>query len=194
MFSQIEGIAGRSDGGLGIGLALVKGLTELHGGTVEARSAGPGHGSEFIVSLPLAAHATGNAPDVGESAPQTPARRRILVVDDNRDAAESIAMLLEMAGHEVRVAFLGREALSLAQSFRPDTVLLDIGMPDLSGYEVARELRLVPWGASVQLIALTGWGQAEDRRKAQQAGFDHHLVKPIDPDKLEDVIGRNTAR
>ncbi|MEO6187120.1 MAG: ATP-binding protein [Steroidobacteraceae bacterium] len=188
MFSQIEGLAGRSDGGLGIGLALVKGLAELHGGSAEARSIGLGHGSEFIVRLPLATPLAGTAPDMGARAQEAPVRRRILVADDNRDAAESLSMLLEMAGHEVRVACLGREALAIAQVYRPDIVLLDIGMPDLNGYEVARAMRLESWALKVQLIALTGWGQAEDRRKALQAGFDHHLVKPIDPDQLEELI------
>ena len=115
-------------------------------------------------------------------------RRRILVADDNKDAAESLAMLLEMAGHEVRVAHLGRAALSLAQVFRPDTALLDIGMPDISGYEVARALRAEPWAANILLVALTGWGQESDRRRALEAGFDHHLIKPIDPDKLAGLI------
>ncbi len=188
MFSQVDGVAGRSEGGLGIGLALVKGITELHGGSVEARSAGLGHGSEFIVHLPLTARppATSSTVTDPEQAPST--RRRILVADDNRDAAESLAMLLEMAGHEVRVANLGRAALSLAQVFRPDTALLDIGMPDMSGYEVAQCLRGEPWAANILLIALTGWGQDSDRRRALEAGFDHHLIKPIDPDQLAGLI------
>jgi signal transduction histidine kinase len=188
MFSQIEGVAGRSDGGLGIGLALVKGLTELHGGTVEARSGGLGHGSEFIVRLPFAPRHPAPPPPRAEPPPAATVRRRILIADDNRDAAESLSMLLELAGHEVRVAHLGRAALSLAQAFRPDTALLDIGMPDLSGYEVAQDLRRQPWATQIQLIALTGWGQENDRRRALEAGFDHHLTKPIDPDQLESVI------
>jgi len=188
MFSQVDGVAERSGGGLGIGLALVKGITELHGGTVEARSGGLGAGSEFIVRLPLAARKqTASRPEVVEQMSST--RRRILVADDNRDAAESLAMLLEMAGHEVRVAHHGKAAVSLAQAFRPDTALLDIGMPDLSGYEVAESLRREPWAADIQLIALTGWGQESDRRRALEAGFDHHLVKPIDPDQLVGLIG-----
>jgi len=192
MFSQVEGVEGRSDGGLGIGLALVKGLAELHGGTVEARSAGLGFGSEFIVRLPLVPRHRATTPQVTEPAP-TPVRRRILVADDNRDAAESLSMLLELTGHEVRVAHLGRDAVSLAQAFRPDVAVLDIGMPDFSGYEVAQELRQEPWARSMQLIALTGWGQEDDRRRALEAGFDHHLTKPIDPDRLEDLIaGRPT--
>jgi PAS domain S-box-containing protein len=187
MFTQVEAVAGRSDGGLGIGLALVKGLTELHGGTIEARSAGLGHGSEFILLLPLSPLNSGESPRSSHPAPPT-ARSRILIADDNRDAADSLAMLLELAGHEVRVAHLGRTALSLAQAFRPDVALLDIGMPDLSGYEVAQELRREPWGQEIKLIALTGWGQEKDRQQALEAGFNQHLTKPIDPDRLEGLI------
>lgn len=188
MFSQVDSVAGRSEGGLGIGLALVKGIVRLHGGSVEALSAGLGSGSEFIVRLPMAEQLPATARPVSEPAKASPTRRRILVADDNRDAAESLAMLLEMAGHEVRVAHLGRAALSVAQVFRPDTALLDIGMPDMSGYEVAQSLRREPWAANIRLIALTGWGQESDRRRALEAGFDHHLIKPVDPDKLAALI------
>jgi len=188
MFSQVDGIAGRSDGGLGIGLALVKGIIELHGGSVQARSRGLGTGSEFTVRLPLAAEATAASLTGIDPERATSARRRILVADDNRDAAESLAMLLDMAGHDVRVAHLGRTALSMAQLFRPDIALLDIGMPDLSGYEVAESLRREPWAARIQIIALTGWGQESDRRRALEAGFDHHLIKPVDPDQLTQLI------
>ena len=188
MFSQIDGLAGRSEGGLGIGLALVKGIAELHGGTVEARSRGTGQGSEFIVRLPLMARSPLPSTHETETSRATPVGRRILVADDNHDAADSLAMLLELAGHEVRVAHRGRAVLTLAQSFRPDTALLDIGMPDLSGYELARALRQEPWGAGIQLIALTGWGQDEDRRRAMEVGFDQHLIKPVDPTRLMEVI------
>jgi CheY-like chemotaxis protein/nitrogen-specific signal transduction histidine kinase len=187
MFSQVEGVTGRSDGGLGIGLALVKGLTELHGGTIEARSAGLGHGSEFILRLPLSLLRPGETLPMADRA-RPPTRSRILIADDNRDAADSLSMLLELAGHEVRVAHLGRAALSLAQAFRPDVAFLDIGMPDLSGYEVAQELRRESWGQGIQLIALTGWGQEKDRQQALEAGFNQHLTKPIDPDLLEALI------
>ncbi|HTU68000.1 MAG TPA: ATP-binding protein [Steroidobacteraceae bacterium] len=188
MFSQVDSVAGRSEGGLGIGLALVKGIVELHGGSVEARSGGLGRGSEFTVRLPMAAQSLAAVPELADVAQATSARRRILVADDNRDAAESLAMLLEMSGHEVRVAHLGRAAVSLAQVFRPDTALLDIGMPDISGYEVAEALRAEPWAANLRLIALTGWGQDSDRRRALEAGFDHHLIKPVDPDRLAELI------
>jgi signal transduction histidine kinase/ActR/RegA family two-component response regulator len=194
MFSQIGGVTGRSEGGLGIGLALVRGLAELHGGSVEARSGGLGLGSEFIVHLPLACKRSAAALVASNKAQATGVRRRILIADDNRDAAESLMMLLELAGHEVRTAHLGRAALSLAQAFRPDTAVLDIGMPDLSGYEVAQALRQEPWGAGCQLIALTGWGQEGDRRRALDAGFDHHLVKPIDPDQLVGLIGSRSPK
>ena len=192
IFSQVQGVTGRSDGGLGIGLALVKGLAELHGGTVEARSAGLGHGSEFIVRLPLASPPP-RAQVVTEPPPDV-RRRKVLLADDNRDAAESLSMLLELEGHEVQVAHLGRDAVSLAQEFRPDTAVLDIGMPDLSGYEVAEILRREPWAANLQLIALTGWGQDHDRRRALDAGFDHHLIKPVDPHKLASLIADRPAR
>jgi PAS domain S-box-containing protein len=187
MFSQVESAALRSEGGLGIGLALVNGLTELHGGSVEVRSAGLGHGSEFVVRLPFLAAAA--APTLQAEAPVSPVHRsRILVADDNIDAADSLAMILEMSGHDVRVAHDGRAALSVAQSFRPDTVLLDIGMPQLNGYEVAQALRQEPWGARITLIALTGWGQESDRLKAMDAGFDRHLTKPVDPAALEQLM------
>ena len=188
MFSQVEGAAVRSEGGLGIGLALVNGLTELHGGSVEVSSEGLGHGSEFIVKLPVLT--TDVMPALQVDAPTATVRRsRILVADDNTDAADSLAMILEMAGHDVRVVHDGRAALSVAQSFRPDIVLLDIGMPQLNGYEVAQALRQEPWGGNITLIALTGWGQESDRLKAMDAGFDRHLTKPVDPDTLEQLMG-----
>ena len=188
MFSQVEGAAVHSEGGLGIGLALVSGLTELHGGKVEARSEGLGHGSEFVVRLPVITADAGVATPTADADVPAPVGRRVLIADDNQDAADSLAMFLEMAGHEVRVVHDGRSALSVAQAFRPDTALLDIGMPQLNGYEVAQALRQEPWGAGIALIALTGWGQEDDRKKAIDAGFDRHLTKPVDPDMLVSLI------
>jgi PAS domain S-box-containing protein len=190
MFSQIDGASARSEGGLGIGLALVKGLLELHGGEIDAKSRGRGRGSEFIVRLPLAASISAEVPVTGADAPTVAtACRRVMVADDNKDAADALAMLLELAGHEVRVAHCGRAALSVAQTFRPEVALIDIGMPDLSGYEVAKELRRESWGAGIHLIALTGWGRDDDRQRAKDAGFDRHMTKPVDPGAVEAMIG-----
>ncbi len=197
MFAQIDSQSSRTEGGLGIGLSLVKGLVELHGGTTAVASAGPGQGSEFTVTFPLPAVAM-NA--VKNTAPDAPPHdvtgRRVLIADDNADAADTLAMLLEIEGHEVRVAHGGHAALALAQAFRPDIALLDIGMPELNGYEVAAALRREPWGKAMQLIALTGWGQESDRRHTNAAGFDWHLTKPIDMDTLCTVLkhGQPTPR
>jgi PAS domain S-box-containing protein len=189
MFSQVHDDQGRSEGGLGIGLALVKGLIDLHGGTIEALSAGPGCGSEFVVRIPIGPSAL---PKADAPTPTEATRNsigcRILVADDNQDAADSLALLLESRGHEVRTAHGGHAALVVASAFRPEIALLDIGMPDLNGYEVARQLRQCSWGKSVRLIALTGWGQEEDRRRAIAAGFDRHLTKPVDLQALESLI------
>ena len=181
MFAQVEGAIARSRGGLGIGLTLVKHLTELHGGRVEARSPGPGQGSVFVVTLPLPA--TGPAPataDPGAVAAVACRPLKILVVDDHRDGAESMSALLSMQGHEVRMAHDGEAALIAADEFRPDAILLDIGLPLRSGYEVCRLLREQPWGRRITVIALTGWGDQEAVRKGEEAGFDRHLVKPVD--------------
>jgi CheY-like chemotaxis protein len=195
MFSQVDGATKRSEGGLGIGLALVKGLVDLHGGRIDVQSDGPGRGSEFTLHLPIPAAAEDRISAAGEPpAPVAANGRRVLVADDNKDAADSLAMWLELAGHEVRVAHSGRAALSLAQAFRPDASLLDIGMPDMSGYEVAAELRREPWGRRILLIALTGWGQDDDRRRAREAGFDRHLTKPIDPEALDALLAQESAR
>jgi PAS domain S-box-containing protein len=188
MFSQVKASAEQSEGGLGIGLALAKGLVELHGGTIEARSEGSERGSEFIVRLPLRLAA---APEQNEAAPSTAARRpgrRVLIADDNRDAAESLAMLLRMDGHEVTAVHDGRDALTAFRAVQPEIALLDIGMPGVDGYEVAREIRRDARGRDVLLIAVTGWGQDTDKARAFAAGFDHHFTKPIDPERLNELL------
>jgi PAS domain S-box-containing protein len=175
--------------GLGVGLALSRQLVELHGGRMSVESEGPGRGATFSVRLPLLASSVAPLPsERGSQANAEACDRRILVVDDNRDAAESLGMLLELWGCTVRVAFDGPQALGLLESFRPDVVLLDIGMPEMDGYEVARKMRTKPLGRSVLLIALTGWGQEEDKRRARAAGFDEHLRKPVDPAALNALI------
>jgi PAS domain S-box-containing protein len=196
MFSQVEDAYSRSEGGLGIGLALVKGLVTLHGGSIEAFSDGPGAGSEFVVTLPIDRGLYSDEVDVRSAtgASAQPSRRRILVADDNQDAADSLAMLLEAAGHEVATAHGGESALSIASTFQPAVALLDIGMPDLDGYEVAKRLRTAPWGRSMYLIAITGWGQEEDKRRALGAGFDFHLTKPIELHQLEALLDECVSR
>jgi PAS domain S-box-containing protein len=186
MFLQVDRSLDRSQGGLGIGLTLVKRLVEMHGGSIEARSEGPDKGSEFVVRLPVAnVGSPGAGPsNRGAAEPARSARQRILVVDDNRDAAETLSALLEITGNEVRIAHDGLEAVQLAGECRPDVVLLDIGLPKLNGYEVAQKIREEPWGKGTVLVALTGWGQEEDRRRSQEAGFDHHMVKPVEPEAL----------
>ncbi len=188
LFAQVDRSISRSQGGLGIGLTLVKRLVELHGGTVIAHSEGIGRGSEFVVRLPALAESRaavdGDADGLAAAGP----RRRVLVVDDNVDAAESLAMLMRLADHEVRTAHDGPAGLSAAMEFRPDLIVLDIGLPGMSGYEVARRLREVPECRTTVLAAMTGWGQDEDRRRSREAGFDHHLVKPVDPAVLEELL------
>jgi signal transduction histidine kinase len=189
MFSQLRPALERSEGGLGIGLALVKGLVELHGGSVAARSAGNGRGSEFLVRLPSTRPAQSSAPDPQPVLLRASAgSRRVLVADDNRDAAESLAMLLSLDGHEVRAAFDGLQALEVAAEFRPHIALLDVGMPKLNGYEVARRLRRQSDVAAISLVAVTGWGQMQDKRRAHNAGFDRHLTKPVDPDVVLSLV------
>ncbi len=190
MFSQVKAALERSQGGLGIGLSLVKGLVQMHGGTVEARSEGLGRGSEFIVRLPLAADTLEReSPNLG-SGEQSAGRpgRRVLVADDNRDAAASLALMLRLGGHVVHAVHDGEEAVEAAGWFRPDLALLDIGMPKLNGFEVASHIREQPWGKNVVLVAVTGWGQEEDKRRAVEAGFDLHPTKPVDPTALEQVL------
>lgn len=183
LFTQVDQSLSRSQGGLGIGLSLVRSLVEMHGGTVTALSGGLGMGSEFTVQLP--ATAGGAYPLIPQPACGAAGRaRRILVVDDNRDSALSLARLLQHSGHVMATAHDGLAALAEAAEFRPEVVVLDIGLPGLNGYEVAREIRRLEWGAGIGLIALTGWGQDNDREKSAAAGFDTHLVKPVDYDAL----------
>jgi PAS domain S-box-containing protein len=192
MFSQVNSAVDRAEGGLGIGLALVKGLVVLHGGRVEVRSEGLGRGSEFIVHLPekLLAPAGAEKPDPKtEAANASEVRRcRVLVADDNRDAAESLGMVLRFAGYEAFIAFSGAEALEIGARERPEAAIIDIGMPGMSGHEVARRMRLEAWGRNAVLVALTGWGQEQDKQAAKAAGFDEHLTKPLDPDSVESVL------
>jgi CheY-like chemotaxis protein len=163
----------------------------MHGGSVTVWSAGLGQGSEFTITLPLAVPAEPVREPV-ESAPAALAPIRILVADDSHDGADSLAFLLKAAGHDVFTAYDGRSAIALAEQHRPDAVLLDIGMPEVSGYDVARAIRREAWGRSMRLIALTGWGQAEHRRRSIEAGFDDHLVKPVELDVLEGVLQLGT--
>jgi signal transduction histidine kinase/ActR/RegA family two-component response regulator len=194
LFTQVDRSLERSQGGLGIGLTLVKRLVEMHGGGVEARSEGPDQGSEFVVRLPVIVMPAvpSPQPSLGGERAAVAAKLRILLVDDNRDAAESLGLLFQVKGHDVRIAHDGVAGLEAAASFRPDVALLDIGMPRLNGYDLARRLRGQAWGQGLVLIALTGWGQEDDRRRTQEAGFDHHLVKPVDPDALQELLARTT--
>ena len=182
MFAQVERTLERSQGGLGIGLTLAKRLVEMHGGSVKAFSEGAGRGSEFVVRLPILIDKQREqqpAEPTGNEQP-APTARRILVVDDNPDSAASLAMLLKLTGNETYTAHDGLEAVEAAETFRPDVVLLDIGLPKLNGCDAARRIREQPWGKNMVLVALTGWGQDEDRRRSQESGFDHHMVKPVD--------------
>jgi PAS domain S-box-containing protein len=188
LFTQIDPLVERSQGGLGIGLTLVQRLTEMHGGRVEAFSDGPGRGSEFVIELPLAVAPAQASPSRADTPVEQPSRLRILVVDDNRDAADSLAMLLEMLGNDVHTAHDGLEAVGAAAAFHPDVVLLDIGLPKLNGYEVAQRIREMPGGAKVLLVALTGWGQEEDRRRTKEAGFDQHMTKPVELANLQKLL------
>src|SRR5262245_37704840 len=189
LFSQVDSALERSQGGLGIGLTLVKRLVEMHGGRIEARSEGPGKGAEFVVRLPVVVGAAGPQAVGGTDEPAAPkSSLRILIVDDNRDAADSLVMLLRLMGNDTRTAYDGQEGVAVAGEFNPDVMLLDIGLPKLDGYEACQRIREQAWGKKVVLIAMTGWGQEEDRRRAQEAGFDHHLVKPVDPQDLMKLL------
>jgi signal transduction histidine kinase/ActR/RegA family two-component response regulator len=190
LFMQDEEGAGRAQGGLGIGLTLVRTFVALHGGTIEASSPGVGRGSEFVMRLPaLATQRVGaDEPDMAAPQPSSGSGHRILVVDDNQDGAQSLAMLLELQGNAVHTVYDGPQAVEAITLFHPDVVLLDIGLPTLNGYETARLLRAHPESRNALIIALTGWGQEEDRRRSREAGFDHHLVKPVDLHVLEQLL------
>ncbi len=194
MFSQVEGSAGRSEGGLGIGLALTRGVVELHGGSVLARSAGRGHGSEFVITLPGAVLPAGRAPGAhpgGGAATEAPrCSHRVLVADDNHDAGEALGALVQTLGHRVQVVDGGREAIATACREPPDLAFLDIGMPDLDGHAVARALRADPATQGTVLVAVTGWGQAADRAHSAASGFDAHLTKPVDPATVRALLAR----
>jgi CheY-like chemotaxis protein len=197
MFAQIDNSLERSQGGLGIGLTIVRRLVEMHGGTVEARSAGRDQGSEFLIRLPLsntplipAGTTNGGRPERSPAAQP----RRILAVDDNKDAVDTLAMMLRIMGHDLQTAYDGMEAVDVAAHFKPEIVLLDIGLPRLNGYEVCRRIRELPDGRNAFIVAITGWGQEEDRRRSREAGFDHHLVKPVDPQALEQLLAEASTR
>ena len=189
LFTQVDQSLERSQGGLGIGLTLVRRLVDMHGGSVEARSEGRGKGSEFVVRLPIMLPAQGGSP-LDTPAPASPfVRRRILVADDNFDSANSLGMLLKIMGHEVHLAGDGEQAVEMAAALEPDVIVLDIGMPKLNGYEACLRIQKLPWASQATFIALTGWGQDEDKRRSQEAGFHHHLIKPVDPAALQSLLG-----
>jgi PAS domain S-box-containing protein len=191
MFTQVGASLDRAQGGLGIGLTLVRKLVEMHGGTVKAASPGPGQGSTFFLRLPLLTlERAPTDPGLVRDEPGPAVGRRILVVDDNVDGAESLSLLLSLGGHEVRTAHTGPLGLEAARTFRPEVVFLDIGLPEMNGYEVVRRLRLEPELQALVVVALTGWGSEEDRRRARQAGFDHHLTKPIEPERVSELLAR----
>ena len=187
-FTQVDQTLQRAHGGLGIGLSLVKQLVEMHDGTVEAFSDGPGLGCEFVVRLPILAEKPETAQPPAPTFDKQPTGCRILVVDDNTDSADSLSILLQVSGHHTQVAYDGQEAVAAAEQFRPEVVLLDIGLPKVNGLDACRRIREQPWGKGMVLIALTGWGQVEDRRKSQNAGFDAHLVKPVNYTELMNLL------
>jgi CheY-like chemotaxis protein len=179
---------GRAQGGLGIGLALVRSLLQLQGGTVEAQSEGLGRGSAFIVRLPALFDDSAEEPMESAALTEQPATRRILVIDDDHDVADSLVMFLETFGATVRVAYGGATGLEVLKEFKPDLIFLDLGMPGMDGYETARRIRATPEGARTKLVALTGWGQDQVYDRAREAGFDTHLTKPAGLEALQDLL------
>jgi CheY-like chemotaxis protein len=198
LFTQVDNSLVRSGGGLGLGLAVVRRVLELHGGRIEARSAGLGQGSEFIVRLPALAAETNLTPNAVDVQPKavlaTGRTRRVLIIDDNADSAEALALLARSWGHEVAIAHDGPGALALAESFGPESVLVDIGLPGMDGYELARRFREQPRYRDLVLVALTGYGREEDRSAARAAGFDDHLVKPAEIETLEGVLANGRVK
>jgi CheY-like chemotaxis protein len=204
LFSQVETALSRSRGGLGIGLSLSRRLVEMHRGSIEVHSMGLGHGSEFVVRLPLIStphnemviepEPSQSACEIAVEAPETHRELRILVADDNKDSASTLTMVLEMMGHSVRQVHDGEAAVTQATAFDPHLIFLDIGMPKLHGYEACRQIRAKPGGAARTVVAITGWGQPSDRAMSQQSGFDQHLVKPVELSQLDTVIAKLTQQ
>lgn len=188
MFSQLTPALEHAQGGLGIGLALVHGLVKLHDGSIVAHSEGDGKGSEFIVRLPISRAPIEITPIVEKPIDLVTDSKRILVIEDNIDAAESLSMLLEFSGHSTRIANSGMDGIIAAEEFCPDVILLDIGLPDINGYQVAQHIRQQTWGKDIFLIAATGWGQDKDKALAKEAGFDKHLIKPINFQDLKSLL------
>jgi CheY-like chemotaxis protein len=187
-FVRLDGFAERGDRGLGIGLAIAKTLLELHAGRIEAKSEGPNQGSEFILRLPAVQPRPAEHGQSLSSGADRSVTRKVLIADDNHDAAVSLGMLLQMLGHETRIAHDGLEAVDVAEEFHPHVVLLDLGMPNLDGYEAVRRMLRRPWARLSRVIAVTGWGQDADRQRTREAGFHQHLVKPVDVDALGELI------
>lgn len=191
LFTQADTHENRRRGGLGIGLTLARSLVERHGGSIAARSEGAGKGSEFIVRLPLAGAAPAAGADLNDDAAPSHREvqpRRVLIIEDNIDQAQMLAALLTLWGHEVKMAHEGAAGIELAQEFLPDVALVDLGLPGVSGYEVARRMKAHPKLKHIRLIAQTGWGQAQDRQRPREAGFDHHLLKPLDLEELTSLL------